>query len=194
MLFAKLRRSVALFICPELGPRPVRAGYDGSTKPMERAALDAALEAKSPEERGFFDRGFFDADEARAHSKARKEFIEAERERLNLLTNQGAKALVMRSCEVVKARYPVVQDVGQVAEAAVPEVPGHLANALDEEHLRGRVVAERQGSAEKPHLGQQGQSHFHGVNAGWDVAGLGHHSSPSVDVPCDASPSTGGCE
>jgi hypothetical protein len=42
MLFAKLRRSVAMFICPELGPQPARAGYNGTAKPMERAALDAA--------------------------------------------------------------------------------------------------------------------------------------------------------
>lgn len=42
MWLAKLRRSVALIICPELGPRPARAGYDGTAKPIERAALDAA--------------------------------------------------------------------------------------------------------------------------------------------------------
>ena len=79
-LFAKLRESVALFICPELRAKPQRAGCNGTAKPLERAALDAAYAARTPEERGFIS-----AEEAQAHDRARKEWIEAEKSRLKEL-------------------------------------------------------------------------------------------------------------
>ena len=178
-----------MFICPELGPQPARAGYNGTAKPMERAALDAAYAARSPAERGFFD-----ADEARAHAKARKEWIEAQRERLNLLASQGAKALVVDSCHVIKALYPVVENVGGIVQSTGPELAGHLSDTVEKEQLRGGVVPKGKGGAEKPHLSEQGKTQLQGAHAGWDAVGLDHHSSPSVDACSDASSSSGGCE
>lgn len=208
MLFAKLRESVALFICPELRNLKVlweedeagyqefagsavvveaafgdRPGYDGTSKPLERAALDAAYAERTPAERGFFS-----ANEARAHARTRREWLAAEKSRLDLLTSEAAKALVVDSCHVIKARYPAVQDIGKVAMPAVSELSGHIPDALQEEHLGSSVMAERKCGGEQPHLRQQGEAHFDGINAGWDAAVLGHHSSPSVDVPCDPSP------
>lgn len=56
MLFAEQRRKLALFICPEIarairsdehqmGMLRVAAGYNGQTKPLERAQRDAEAEA-----------------------------------------------------------------------------------------------------------------------------------------------------
>lgn len=183
MLFAKLRRSVALIICPELGPRPARAGYDGTAKPRERAALDAAYAVRTPA-----DRGFFDAAEARAHSKARKEWIEAERERAR---RSGVEPRVIDEGVLhVKSLYPAVQE----ESAAVPLSPQDIRYArqtASDRFMAEWVAGHHDGGSRKADLDQK----VEGVAETLLVRGeCSHHSSPSVDVPCDASPISGGSE
>ena len=72
----RLRRRVALIICPELAlpdilrspSVPDRPGYDGTTKPMERALRDRLAAERQLLERP----GFFDVEDARQLARERK--------------------------------------------------------------------------------------------------------------------------
>ena len=72
----RLRRRVALIICPELATPailrspsvPDRPGYDGTTKPMERALRDRLAAERQLLERP----GFFDVEDARQLARERK--------------------------------------------------------------------------------------------------------------------------
>lgn len=185
MLFSKLRRSAALFICPELRtkPQPVRVGYDGSAAPMKRAALDAAYEARSPEERGFFN-----ADEARAHSKARKDWIGAERARMG---RSGVKPrLIDEGVLHVKSLYPVIEESSPAVALSAQDLR-YARQTESDRFLAEWVAGDHDGGRCKADLDQK----VEGVAQALFVGGeCGHHSSPSVDACSDASPSSGGCE
>jgi len=104
--------------------------------------------------------GFLDIEVAREHVQLRRAGLSASGV-FERLAEPGTVAL--------KARYPAVKDVGEIASVIGPEPVAHGAECADQNRGAGGVMRRGDLGGDKPRLDQQAERRFGSVDAFWKV-------------------------